>query len=198
MPIKWNPSQEQAKPFIELYKMGYSAQQIIDECGIPLTSVSFIAWLRKHGVEIRSNGSGKRTICKRCNTSFVSTQGSQVYCPDCGAKPKDRHNILRHGITDEQYALLLERSSGCCELCGFKPEEGWKALAIDHDHATGLIRGLLCRTCNLTMGYLDNSEWMTKALAYQSANHMQPVFIGRGHPLHNGTDYMRNPEYERG
>ena len=198
MPVKWNPSQEQAEPFIELYKMGYSAQQIIDDCGIPLTSVSFIAWLKRHGVEIRSKGSGKRTVCKRCEKSFMSTIGSQIYCSNCGAKYKDRANILKYGITDEQYAFLLKRSNGCCELCGFKPQEGWKALAIDHDHTTGLVRGLLCRNCNLTMGFFDNPEWMNRALAYQKADHMQPVFIGRNHPSHNGTDYLRNPEYEMG
>lgn len=197
MPIKWNPSQDQAKPFIELYEMGYSAQQIIDQCDIPLTAVSFVAWLRRQGVEIRSNGSGKRIECIKCGISFNSTQGSQKYCVDCGSTYKNRANILKHGITEEQYEFLLKRSGGCCELCGFKPLEGYKALAIDHDHETGLIRGLLCRNCNLMLGWIDNKNYMQKVEAYKNAEHMEPVFIGRGHPDHNGEDYRRNPNYRK-
>lgn len=69
---------------------------------------------------------------------------------------------------------------------------------MDTDHATGLIRGLLCRTCNLTMAYFDNPEYVSKVLAYQQAEHIQPAFIGRGHPDHNGEDYRRNPNYGKG
>lgn len=143
----------------------------------------------------RPTSSSKAAKMGLCGKSIISTQGSQIYCTDCGSKYKDRANMLKHGISDEQYAYLLERSGGCCELCGFRPPEGWKALAIDHDHNTGLIRGLLCRNCNLMLGWVDNNEYMDKVNSYRSAEHMQPMFIGRGHPDHNGEDYRRNPNY---
>lgn len=194
MVVKWAPSDPQ--PFIDLYVMGFSAKQIIDQCGIPLSPVSFVAWLRRNGVEIRSGGSGKRLQCKRCEKWFNSTQGSQIYCVACGSSYKDRANILKHGLTNDQYQELVERSGGCCELCGYVPgEDATKSLSIDHDHDTGLIRGMLCWSCNIAMSYLDNQGWMEKALVYKSARHMQPYFIGRGHPDHNGEDYRRNPNY---
>ena len=38
-----------------------------------------------------------------------------------------------------------------------------KALSIDHDHGNRFNKGLLCRSCNLTMAYLDDPEWLSKA-----------------------------------
>lgn len=58
-------------------------------------------------------------------------------------------NLKRiYGITLNQYAELLERQEGGCALCTKRPSEEGQSLAIDHDHSTGEIRGLLCRYCN--------------------------------------------------
>ena len=43
---------------------------------------------------------------------------------------------------------------GKCELCGHEPELT-KYLHIDHDHSTGIPRGLLCHRCNLALGYIE-------------------------------------------
>lgn len=56
--------------------------------------------------------------------------------------------------------LKLRRQHGCCYICK-KPEQvKWRGkrrrLAIDHDHMTGKIRGLLCYRCNLFIGHLEN------------------------------------------
>lgn len=68
------------------------------------------------------------------------------------------------GITLEQYQQMLEEQSGVCACCG-KPETATynktgvtKQLAVDHDHATGEIRGLLCGRCNTALGLLQDSE----------------------------------------
>ena len=50
-----------------------------------------------------------------------------------------------------------------CEICG---TEG--SLHVDHDHATGLIRGRLCGRCNRALGFVEQREWLAKALAYLS------------------------------
>jgi len=199
MAMMWTPDVDDAAQYIADYLDGYSTYQIIEKHNLSVSAVTVINFLRRHKVEIRQRGTGfGLKTCVKCDSTFTPTIGSQVYCVDCGSTYKKRANLLKHGITEEQYAFLLQRSNECCELCGFKPEEGWKALAIDHDHNTGLIRGLLCRSCNLTMGYLDNPEWMAKALTYQTANHIEPFCIGRNHPEHNGEDYRRNPNYGEG
>lgn len=55
-----------------------------------------------------------------------------------------------YGITRDDYLALLELQGGVCAICGQTPRT--KRLAVDHDHKTGLVRGLLCadqeRGCN--------------------------------------------------
>ncbi len=53
----------------------------------------------------------------------------------------------RYGITPEEYDLLFEAQNGVCYICQ-KPCVTGKRLAVDHDHDTGAIRGLLCTPCN--------------------------------------------------
>jgi DNA-directed RNA polymerase subunit RPC12/RpoP len=54
----------------------------------------------------------------------------------------------RYGITPAQYQELLDRQGGCCALCKKTEAEEGKSLAVDHNHKTGEIRGILCAYCN--------------------------------------------------
>jgi len=54
----------------------------------------------------------------------------------------------RYGLTGEQYEDLFQRQHGCCAIC-LRPSTEFKTkLAVDHDHVSGHIRGLLCNNCN--------------------------------------------------
>lgn len=57
---------------------------------------------------------------------------------------------------------LHERQTGLCAICRCPP-----AAHIDHDHDSGLVRGVLCFNCNAGLGlFTDRSESRTAALAY--------------------------------
>jgi hypothetical protein len=72
----------------------------------------------------------------------------------------------QYGITTEEYNALFEEQRGLCKLCNNK-ERGTRRLSVDHDHATGRVRGLLCVRCNSALGTLgDNVEGLERALAY--------------------------------
>ncbi len=58
------------------------------------------------------------------------------------------HLRRRYGITPTQYNELLEKQDGRCAVCRKPAEEFNKRLAVDHNHKTGEIRGLLCTYCN--------------------------------------------------
>jgi hypothetical protein len=76
----------------------------------------------------------------------------------------------QYGLTEEAYLKLLEWSEGGCAICGERPhlEHRWhKRLAVDHNHATGKVRGLLCANCNLGLGkFKDDKRLLRVAIAY--------------------------------
>lgn len=60
-----------------------------------------------------------------------------------------------YGITSEEYVALYETQDGVCAICSL-PERKLPTLAVDHDHVTGKIRGLLCSSCNLGIGHFKD------------------------------------------
>jgi hypothetical protein len=83
----------------------------------------------------------------------------------------DAHRQKKYGITPEQFHSLILKQNNCCAICG-KPETiKWrgkiKKLAIDHNHDTGKIRGLLCHFCNVGIGqFRDSLPLLQKAMDY--------------------------------
>ena len=73
-----------------------------------------------------------------------------------------------HGITPEDYDGLLAKQNGTCAICFSFPLCGpGRRLHIDHDHKTGVIRGLLCSRCNTALGLMkDSSERILSAAVY--------------------------------
>lgn len=61
-------------------------------------------------------------------------------------------------LTVEQYDAMLTAQNGVCAIC-CKPEtrKGYN-LAVDHDHETGRVRGLLCKRCNRVLGFLSEGK----------------------------------------
>lgn len=62
--------------------------------------------------------------------------------------PRSRHLLKKYGITEDDYNLLLERQNWSCGVCGRHQRLFKQRLAVDHDHKTGEVRGLLCTYCN--------------------------------------------------
>ena len=72
----------------------------------------------------------------------------------------------KYGITVEDYNRMLAEQNGVCAICGGVNENG-KKLAVDHNHSTGKVRGLLCGICNRTVGNLrDSAELASKTADY--------------------------------
>src|SRR4051812_12621786 len=57
-----------------------------------------------------------------------------------------------YGLEKGQYAELYEFQGGHCALCR-RATGASRKLSVDHDHATGRVRGLLCRPCNTLLGH---------------------------------------------
>jgi hypothetical protein len=63
----------------------------------------------------------------------------------------------KYGIdcTPEQYNEMHDLQAGLCKICGRAESVSGRRLAVDHDHVTGLVRGLLCTKCNTTVGWVE-------------------------------------------
>lgn len=82
---------------------------------------------------------------------------------------KERALKFQFGISLEKYKTMFESQGGLCAICK-KPESALnqkrtntKLLAVDHDHKTGLIRGLLCGRCNTAIGLLQEDPSLLDA-----------------------------------
>lgn len=87
-------------------------------------------------------------------------------------KQEARESWLRRkfNLTASEYDEMLRGQGGVCAICG-QPERlmrqgRTRRLAIDHDHQTGRVRGLLCASCNVVLGHLrDDPEWAATFVA---------------------------------
>ena len=76
---------------------------------------------------------------------------------------------LKYGITIEEYDNVYSKQNGKCAICGASETEFKIRFAVDHDHKTNLVRGLLCKKCNLILGYAnDNATILQNAINYLS------------------------------
>lgn len=74
-----------------------------------------------------------------------------------------------YGITVEQYNEMLESQGGVCAICHDNNIRELK-LAVDHDHETGKVRGLLCDRCNRGIGLLRTIKNVKSAYKYLKEN----------------------------
>lgn len=87
--------------------------------------------------------------------------------PEHRRNRRDARLRKEYGITIDEYELLLEKQDGGCAICGRKP--GRIPLHVDHNHKTGLVRGILCHQCNWYLGTIDaQPEIIDRIIKYRS------------------------------
>jgi len=109
-----------------------------------------------------------RNPCKSCINERVKNHYRKPK-----AKRVHRNSRLKKkfGITVEDYDRMLINQNGVCAICN-QPETkanqfGIIRLAVDHNHKTGRVRGLLCTNCNNGLGRMkDSKELLLKAALY--------------------------------
>lgn len=125
--------------------------------------------------------SGKKT-CDNCNEEkslrefYPYKNGFRKECKKCtveqnrnrpsGYIAKRKHHVKSmYNLDWEIYEALEQFQAYVCAICGLPP--GRRALSVDHDHATGLVRGLLCMSCNAHLiGRHNDPEVFFKAYSY--------------------------------
>lgn len=81
----------------------------------------------------------------------------------CRACERDAQHVSRYGINLAERAELYAAQDGVCAICATVAAP----LCVDHDHATGEVRGLLCGDCNRALGMLrDDADTLARAISY--------------------------------
>lgn len=117
----------------------------------------------------------RTAICSECGPTTIQVRTGDRWRCATGRAPQKRTPEQRrdsklknlYGIGVENYDFLYERQQGLCAICK-KPEkvEG-RRLAVDHNHSTGQVRGLLCTTCNQGLGnFYDDPELLESAIVF--------------------------------
>ncbi|WNI19174.1 endonuclease VII domain-containing protein [Actinacidiphila sp. ITFR-21] len=110
-----------------------------------------------------------KSVCKACASAAARRWFADN--PERTAANKRRYNLEQYGITVEDYERLLQEQGGVCAICK-KPETSARQgkviqLPVDHCHATGRVRGLLCHRCNRAIGLLgDDIDLLKAAIGY--------------------------------
>ena len=165
---------------VRQYDDGRTVTQLADEYGCSRSYMH--KQLVAGGATMRPRSSGKRQRsdglrhCWKCKQDLPLDQfgknkaeigGLTRLCKPCAAKQQHEHRMRAHfGISAEEYQERLEKQGGTCAICNATAgnKEGDR-LAVDHDHETGEVRGLLCAACNRGVGYFQDDPMLLKRAA---------------------------------
>lgn len=112
--------------------------------------------------------------CVRCGNAKGPKYADKKYCYWCTSRERKDASTRAHrarvakvyGIPADAYDRLYEAQDGLCAICR-RATGKTRRLSVDHDHATGKVRGLLCRVCNDLLGHArDDVEFFARAIRY--------------------------------
>ena len=117
---------------------------------------------------VRTDTGMPKSSCSPCDTARKKVYYS---IPSIKRERRDGEFKLRYGISHDDYDALLIKQNNGCAICGTTDPSGksgrFSYFSIDHSHATGKVRGLLCNHCNRGIGFLQDSEQLLlKAAKY--------------------------------
>jgi hypothetical protein len=79
---------------------------------------------------------------------------------------RDARLMSTYGISELEYLMMEAAQSGVCAICA-RPPQPRTVLVVDHNHESGVVRGLLCSDCNTGIGLLhDDPVLLRAAIAY--------------------------------
>ena len=134
--------------------------------------------------EIRKITVRKSRLCLRCDCKAKSTTRYARKTSDA----RTARDKLR-GMLAGEYDVRWKCQNGRCALC----HQLGRPLHVDHDHETGVVRGLICCGCNTALGrHGDSAEGIAKRLAasYPPMSNVQAFGVGGAAGLRRALKYL--------
>lgn len=108
-----------------------------------------------------SNGDCRPCAIKRSEV-WISARRAKPGWPEFQRNKTHRARLTKFSLTEDEFEAIGDRQQWRCAICTKSAR-----LAIDHDHTTGIIRGLLCGPCNRALGlFQDCADTMRSAILY--------------------------------
>ena len=114
----------------------------------------------------RKSISSVRPVANPCRSGRFTRilPNGMVVDRECRSCTADRKLLSRYGLTRHEFNALLESQHGRCAICQELPVG--ESLNVDHCHASGRVRALLCRGCNTAIGLLGDDPGKIRAAAF--------------------------------
>lgn len=168
---------------VELYSSGLSTFKVsakLRDEGIFVGQNWIRGVVKRHGVlrTLRESLAFRHYTCEvtcvGCHEKFETERSFAKYCSICAPTDIASRRLANYGLTDKQFSQLLEKQYNACAVCKTSfcelPIHRNKktSIVIDHNHKTGQVRGLLCQSCNVTIGYIEKRPpgWLDEMHLY--------------------------------
>jgi hypothetical protein len=126
------------------------------------------AWRKANPERVKTNQRGRRLRWRERHLEKARAIGRRWY-----EENKDKSEAARlkrlYGISGDAFGVMLKAQGYACAICRrpFSRETHTTKPQVDHDHASGCTRGLLCRLCNTLLGHaLESPQVLRAAAAY--------------------------------
>jgi len=164
----------------QMYEDGMTCEQIaeaISRSGPKVSRGKIMSMLKASGALRNIQASARLNLrhareahhsertCEHCHLAFGATNPAQKHCRSCAPDNAAVIRLRRYGINQNDYLFLKERQELCCGICR-QPLESFSRIHVDHCHASGRVRGLLCSGCNTGLGFLERKDFVRLALSY--------------------------------
>lgn len=125
-------------------------------------------------------------LCRRCgeikphaewHKNATASDGLATRCRACKAiQGRVDHLKRSYGMTEAERDEMITAQGGICLICKKRP-----AVHVDHCHATGKVRGVLCFNCNTAIGKLgDDPDAARRVVSYLEGNLWNPTLVAQG------------------
>lgn len=126
-------------------------------------------------IDTKDKFASGKNVCKICMRKLQKEW--RLKNPESLTKYAVKRNF---DISLEEYKTIFKQNNYQCAICKATRNKGYKnyKLAIDHDHKTGKIRGVLCFPCNKALGFMeDDIERLKNAISYLGLSKLSPTKV---------------------